>query len=335
MGVRTTWKLSTMIFSLFSHSISLSPEGFVLCGAVVFTALVGWIAFALFLVDANKAKVLPGFAKPLKPILGYVLAKPPKTPKVRVVEGHDKISLSWTCPSSSVWNDDYYEVQTGATDERVQKQIGSEFLRSYFGKSGAYTVSNLAQGHGLKFRVRCVNQSGKGSWSPVLFAKTTHVPEDCGGREEGYLWNQTKETVDITIDVPRTATNRSIRIDVKPRSIFCSCEDEVLLEGDLFQAVKATGVVAYTWELESLEDGSKVLKIELEKMIKPQKRKELWPKLLEGGLEFDLQLMKWRSEWDDDYVHVLRSEAMMRERGRQNYAQQPDPSKWSLNSFIT
>jgi hypothetical protein len=320
-----------------------SPEAFLIGVAVVFTALLGWVGSAIFLVGGGKSKskkALHWSAKPLKPLLAYVLGKEPRSPGlVKVVSGCDNIRLSWTCPTTSVWNENYYEVQMGTPDEGIQKELGSEFVRSYHGRERTYFVDRLPQGITLKFRVRCINQSGTSKWTPLL-GSTTRRPERCGGTDRDYSWNQTNEFVEIVMEVPREITNKNLKIDVKANRIRAECvrmidanANRVLLEGMLYKAVKASDLVDWTWELETIGD-TKYLKIELEKSVVAAKKQDLWPRVLEDGLDYDVELMKWEPAWDEEWRHVMKSEAMRSEANKAG-SSKLDPNKISLANLLS
>ena len=322
---------------------SFSPEAFLIGVAVVLTALLCWAGSAVFLVGVgskskSRSKGIPVFAKPLKPLLGYVLGKEPKSPKVKTSCGCDNIKLSWTCPSTSVWNENYYEVQMSTPNEEIKKQLGTEFVRSYHGKERTYSIDRLPQGITLQFRVRCINQSGTSEWT-ALQAGTTRRPERCGGTDKDYSWNQTNEFVEIVMEVPRETTHKNLKIDVKANRIRAECfrmesaeKNKILLEGKLYKTVKASDLVDWTWELETIGDG-KFLRIELEKSLVAAKQTELWPRVLEEGFDYDVSLMKWEPAWDmDGWRHVMKSEAMRSEA--KDSSSKFDPSKISLANLL-
>ena len=296
----------------------MTPEVFVLVAGLVVTVLAGWITAAVVLVrDGTRRRDLPAPFRPLRPVLSHFLGKPPKMPKVRSTARYNRITLDWTCGQTSAWNDDHYEVQTDTEDERIKSELGSEYLRSYYGRLRTYTIGELPPNHALKFRVRSVNQSGKSPWSPVAFARTACVPKknSCGGRVEWGAWNQTHEFVELLIDVPDATTNKTLTISVKATSIDVRCERAGnLLRGDLHGPVKSSDLVDWTWELESWrrgDEGGKILRIELEKTRAAERRADLWPRVLRSGLAFDVDLMQWDRAWENNegWEHVLRSEA--------------------------
>mmetsp|Transcript_5210 Transcript_5210/g.15619 ORF Transcript_5210/g.15619 Transcript_5210/m.15619 type:complete len:173 (-) Transcript_5210:141-659(-) len=155
-----------------------------------------------------------------------------------------------------------------------------------------------------------MNQGGKSPWVEVDH-RTTSIPEKSGGKETDYSWNQTNEYVEITVEVPKTTTSKTLEIEVKGGRLraYCRKNGRELIEGKIYGPVRSSGLVDFVWELETV-GGSKLLRVELEKTRPAERKTDLWPKALESGLDFDVHLMHWDRAWDnrEEWQHVMRSE---------------------------
>ena len=63
-----------------------------------------------------------------------------------------------------------------------------------------------------------------------------------------FLWSQSSEDVSIWFNLPETSNKRDVSVDIRPKSILVQFKNQTMLEGSLFNTVKAEEC---TWTLES------------------------------------------------------------------------------------
>jgi len=119
---------------------------------------------------------------------------------------------------------------------------------------------------------------------------TRQVPTLCGGTGPGYSWDQTPESVELTVRLPAGAAARDVRVEVKPTRLRVTLRGAVLVEGRTGGEVRAADEGDWEWEL---VDG--VLLVTLAKRRVSYSPEEQWCCLLEGAChpQIDTQRMSW------------------------------------------
>eukprot|EP00913_Durusdinium_trenchii_P003429 g3176.t1 len=108
-------------------------------------------------------------------------------------------------------------------------------------------------------------KGGAGS-APPETAKAEEVEKE----EDGYVWSQQGEEVQIAFTLPKAASKKDVKVQFKQSSILVQVHGDTLLQGSLQGKVEAEGC---TWCL--VNSGS-----ELNVMLTKQNEKDQWANLL-------------------------------------------------------
>ena len=99
----------------------------------------------------------------------------PCAPNLEAISAsYNSIKLKWSEPVTGVSDVDY-ELEMKSEEEEDEEERG-EFGAVYRGPLGAFKVTRLRESTVYSFRVRGVNESGRGEWSEVCKMSTTKSP---------------------------------------------------------------------------------------------------------------------------------------------------------------
>ena len=97
------------------------------------------------------------------------------------------------------------------------------------------------------------------------------------GTEQGCIWAQTDEEVEISIPLPQAARAKDCQCKVRPETLAITIQGSVVLQGSLFRRVQAEDA---DWILEDVA-GKRVMKVTLTKSM-PTKGTQHWTRLIKN-----------------------------------------------------
>lgn len=199
----------------------------------------------------------------LKKLFGNLLAKAPSIPSLRVIDARcNRVKVEISCPSTSVFNDDEYEVEYALEPKDSTCEMSWSTLpwKEYTNR----VIPQLSASTRYAVRARSRNIKGCSSWGEPVSVMTLIDPVSGGAVCEGYTWTQNGIEVTARINVPSDVKAKHVSVSLRPEhlSVSYTLEGQAVkvLEGVLTQRVRSLSPDGGSyWEIDREADQTAIV----------------------------------------------------------------------------
>lgn len=185
----------------------------------------------------------------LKKLFGQTLARVPAVPSLRVVDARcNRVKVEITCPATSIFNEDEYEVQYACKPDDPGTEASWSALP--WNQYSHRVIAPLSSNTRYILRARSRNAKGCSSWGLSVPVMTLIEPVSGGAACDRYTWTQNGIEVSTRVDVPSEVKAKHVSVSVRPEFLAIS----YTLEGKNVKVVE--GVLPHRVRLLSPDGGS-------------------------------------------------------------------------------
>lgn len=227
----------------------------------------------------------------LKKVFGQALAKTPGVPSLGVVDARcNRVKVEITCPATSIFNDDEYEVEYAcAADDPGTEASWSPLPWNQYTHR---VIAPLSSNTRYLLRARSRNVKGCSSWGQSVTVMTLIEPVSGGAACDRYSWTQNGIEVSARVNVPPEVKAKHVSVSVRPEFLSISYtlegKDVKVVEGVLPHRVRLLSPDGGSyWEIDR-EDEHTAVVVVLEKEKPAQTIKwGFWRSMFVGQPEID------------------------------------------------